>query len=81
MADSKKKKIMPKPPQRPNYPIWIIVTLLALILGVTYFNKSNSTIKIDQRRFDQMLSDGDVKEVVLIAQQNRAEITSADADD
>ncbi len=75
MADSKKKKIMPKPPQRPNYPIWIIVTLLALILGVTYFNKSNSTIKIDQRRFDQMLSDGDVKEVVLIAQQNRAEIT------
>ena len=66
---------MPKPPQRPNYPIWIIVTLLALILGVTYFNKSNSTVKIDQRRFDKMLSEGDVKEVILIAQQNRAEIT------
>ncbi|MEM9832942.1 MAG: ATP-dependent zinc metalloprotease FtsH [Bacteroidota bacterium] len=79
MADSKKKKMMPKPPQRPNYPIWIIVTLLALILGVTYFNKSNSTIKIDQRRFDQMLSDGDVKDVVLIAQQNRAEITLTQA--
>ncbi|MGB3585076.1 MAG: ATP-dependent zinc metalloprotease FtsH, partial [Tunicatimonas sp.] len=75
MADSKKKKMMPKPPQRPNYPIWIIVTLLALILGVTYFNKSNSTVKIDQRRFDKMLSEGDVKEVILIAQQNRAEIT------
>ncbi|WKN41933.1 ATP-dependent zinc metalloprotease FtsH [Tunicatimonas pelagia] len=75
MADSKKKKMMPKPPQRPNYPIWIIVTLLALILGVTYFNKSNSTIEITQRRFDKMLSEGDVKEVVLIDQQNVVEIT------
>ena len=75
MADSKKKKMMPKPPQRPNYQIWIIVTLLALILGVTYFNKSNSTIEITQRRFDRMLSEGDVREVVLIDKQNVVEIT------
>jgi cell division protease FtsH len=75
MADSKKKKMMPKPPQRPNYQIWIIVTLLALILGVTYFNKSNSTIDITQRRFDRMLSEGDVREVTLVSNQNLVEIT------
>ena len=66
---------MPKPPQRPNYQIWIIVTLLALILGVTYFNKSNSSIEITQRRFERMLSEGDVREVVLVSNQNLVEVT------
>ncbi|MEQ9439525.1 MAG: ATP-dependent zinc metalloprotease FtsH [Cyclobacteriaceae bacterium] len=75
MADTKKKKMMPKPPQRPNYQIWIIVTLLALILGVTYFNKSNSSIEITQRRFERMLSEGDVREVVLVSNQNLVEVT------
>ena len=71
---------MPKPPQRPNYQIWIIVTLLALILGVTYFNKSNSSIEITQRRFERMLSEGDVREVVLVSNQNLVEVTlSSDA--
>ena len=77
MADksSKNRKVAPKPPQRPNYQIWIIVTLLALVLGVTYFNKSNSTSPLTMQRFEQMLAEGDVAKVVLIRNQNAVEVT------
>ena len=66
---------MPKGPQKPNYKIWIIVSLIALIFGVTYFNKSTSTITISERRFEQMLLSSDVEEVVLITNQNIVEVT------
>lgn len=72
---SKNKKVAPKPPQRPNYQIWIIVTLLALVLGITYFNRSNSTEPLTMQRFQQMLSEGDVGKVVLIRNQNAVEVT------
>ena len=77
MADksNKNRKVAPKPPQRPNYQIWIIVTLLALVLGVTYFNKSNSTSPLTMQRFEQMLADGDVSKVILIRNQNAVEVT------
>ena len=71
----KKKNLLPKPPQKPNYQVWVIVTLLALIFGVTYFNKSTSTVDISYRRFEQMMQDGDVREIVLIRNQNFVEIT------
>jgi len=72
---NKNKKIMPKGPQKPNYQIWIIVSLIALIFGVTYFNKSTSTVTISERRFEQMLLSNDVEEVVLITNQNIVEVT------
>ena len=77
MADksTKNRKVTPKPPQRPNYQIWIIVTLLALVLGVTYFNKSNSTSPLTMQRFERMLAEGDVSKVILIRNQNAVEIT------
>lgn len=77
MADknSKNRKAVPKPPQRPNYQIWIIVTLLALVLGVTYFNKSNSTSSLTMQKFEQMLAEGDVSKVILIRNQNAVEVT------
>jgi AFG3 family protein len=71
----KKKKLMPKPPQKPNYQVWVIVTLLFVIFAVTVFNKSTSAISISQKRFEQMMLSGDVKEVVLITGQNVVEVT------
>ena len=81
MADknSKNKKAVSKPPQRPNYQIWIIVALLALVLGVTYFNRSNSTVPITMQKFERMVADGDVREVVLILHQNLVEVSLTDA--
>ncbi len=71
----KRKKLAPKPPQKPNYQIWVIISLVALIFGVTYFSKSTSAVQISQKRFEQMLSDGDVRQVTLVSNQNLVEVT------
>ncbi len=73
-----KKKINSKPPQRPNYQIWIILSLVLLIFAITYLNKNSSAVEIGQRRFEQMLSEGDVKDVVLVRNQNLVEVTLTD---
>ena len=74
MADNQKKKnIIPKNPQRQNYQVWIIVTLIALIFGITYLNK-NSAEKIFFSDFKKMMEQGDVKNVVLIKNQDKVEI-------
>ncbi len=73
--DKPRKNLLPKPPQRPNYQIWVILTLLAVILGITYFNNSSSSVTISQKRFEQMMLSNDVKEVVLVRNQNIVEVT------
>lgn len=73
--NSKRRKLLPKPPQKPNYQVWIIVTLLVLIFGITYFNKSTSTITISQKKFEDMMLRNDVAEVVLISNQEVVEVT------
>lgn len=73
--DKPRKNLLPKPPQRPNYQIWVILTLLAVILGVTYLNNSSSSVTVSQKRFEQMLLSNDVKEVTLVRNQNMVEIT------
>ncbi|MDQ3536169.1 MAG: ATP-dependent zinc metalloprotease FtsH, partial [Bacteroidota bacterium] len=72
---SKKKKIIPKPPQKPGYQIWIIVSLLILIVAVTFMNRGGSAITISQRQFEQMILNNDVKEVAYVSNQNIVEVT------
>jgi len=74
MAD-KKKKIAPKGSQKPNYQVWIIVTLLIVDFVVTYFNKSSSSITITPHRFEEMMLSNDILKVVLIRNQRYVEIT------
>jgi len=78
MADNKRpnnKNLLPKTPQRPNYQIWIILTLFILVVVITYFNKSNTMIDITKHRFEKMLMSGDVDKVVVITNQNEVEVT------
>ncbi len=63
---NKKKNLLPKGPQKPNYQVWIVVILIALIFGITYLNKSTSTLPITEKRFHEMMMHGDVDEVVLV---------------
>ncbi|WPP52551.1 ATP-dependent zinc metalloprotease FtsH [Catalinimonas niigatensis] len=74
----RKKKPISKPPQRPNYQIWIILSLVLLIFAITYLNKNSSAIEIGQRQFDKMLREGDVKDAVLVRNQNLVEVTLTD---
>ncbi len=69
---------LPKPPNRPNYQVWIILSLFILIFAITYFNKSHSTIDITKNRFEKMMRAGDVKKVVIVSNRNYAEVTLTD---
>ncbi|MTI22405.1 ATP-dependent metallopeptidase FtsH/Yme1/Tma family protein [Fulvivirga sp. RKSG066] len=70
----KKKNIMPNKPQRPNYQIWVIVVLIAVIFGITYMNQSNNLVPVTMSRFENMLYSNDVERVVLIRNQKYVEV-------
>ena len=76
MADipNKKKKFISKPPNKPNYQIWIIVVLSAVIFGVFFLNKSNAVKEIDLRDFEEMIVANDVEKVILIKDQDYVEV-------
>ncbi len=61
-------------PQKTNYQIWIIVTLVGLIFAVTYYNSSNSTIEIAPNRFDDMVESKDVEKITIIKNQDLVEV-------
>jgi cell division protease FtsH len=58
-----------------NYQVWLVVVLLILIVGLTYFNKNGGMIDITQKRFENMLLDGDVAEVTVITNKRLVEVT------
>ncbi|QNF32300.1 ATP-dependent zinc metalloprotease FtsH [Adhaeribacter swui] len=70
MADknsNKKKKInLPNNPPRPTMQMWVLAALVFLIFGIAYFNRSNSTIPINQQRFEEMMLSRDVKSLVMV---------------
>ncbi|QNL21339.1 ATP-dependent zinc metalloprotease FtsH [Hyphobacterium sp. CCMP332] len=79
MADQKKpnnKKLMPGGNgKQPNIQIYVIGALLLMVILVTYLSKAGSTITITEKRFHEMLVSNDVKEVVLIKNQDLVEVT------
>lgn len=76
MANSanNKKKYMPKGPKKPNYQIWVIIILSALIFGVLYFNNTSIVKDISMNRFEDMMLSNDVKKVVLVKNQDYVEV-------
>jgi len=83
MADKNKennKPLLPGKPPRGNYQIWIILATVAVIFAVMIFNSSNGPKKKKYDEFKEMVSNGDVKKVVLVQNQKIVEITlTADA--
>ena len=55
--------------------MYVIFGLLAIVLGITYFSNNNSAIEVSSRQFEDMMLSNDVKEVVLIKNQDYVEIT------
>jgi cell division protease FtsH len=70
--DTKKKPLIspiirrPTPTPNSNYQVWFVITLILVVVGLAYFNKSNTTIEITQQRFQKMLNAGDIKEVTIV---------------
>lgn len=72
---SKNKKFIPKPPQKPNFQLWLIITAVIVLIGVTWFNQNNAVIEITTKRFEDMMLSNDIEKVVVIYNQNYVEVT------
>lgn len=77
MPDKKKKMIPTKPP-KPNYQVWVIVILIATIFGVTYLQNYPSNEIVHMGKLKEMVKEGEIKEVLLIRNQNYVEATLTD---
>lgn len=66
--------MMGNKPPRPNYQMWVIIVLLLVFLGITFFNRGGGMVPITKSRFEKMVASGDVEEIVLIRNQNYVEI-------
>ncbi|WP_194774433.1 ATP-dependent zinc metalloprotease FtsH [Pararhodonellum marinum] len=76
MSDkNKSKKYIPKPPQKPNFQLWLIITAVVVLIGVTWFNQRTSVIDITQKRFEDIYLANDVSKVVVVYNQNFVEVT------
>jgi len=75
MSNNPNNKKIINPSPKNNYQVWIIATLVALIVGISYFTNNTETIKINQSRFEQMVMDNDVGEIVFIKNKEKVEIT------
>lgn len=71
----KKKNIIPNKPQKPNYQVWVIVVLIAVIFGIMIFNQSSTLHPIAMNQFEKMIMSNDVERVVLIRNQKYVEVT------
>lgn len=69
MANTPKKNnnpLLPKPSQKGNYQIWLLVVMVLVVVGLTMLNRTGALIDITQKRFEGMLKEGDVAEVVIV---------------
>ncbi len=76
MADipNKKKNFIPKTPQKPNYQVWIILSLVILFFSIFYFNQSTGIEEITERKFEEIAKKGHVKEIIIIKNQDMVEV-------
>ncbi len=75
MPDKERKdKMIPPRVPRPNYQIWIILGLVAVILGVSYFRTGELT-ELQSSKFEDMVQSRDIKKLVLIENEKEVEIT------
>jgi cell division protease FtsH len=76
MADPIKngKGTNPKLPKA-NYQLWIILVLIAFIIGLTYFNRAGDLKEIQYSDFEDMLTAHDVRKIAVIKNQELVEIS------
>ncbi len=80
MADIKKSKnFMPKTPDKPNFQLWLIITAVIVLVGITWFNQRNTVINITKSRFEDLYLASDVAKVMIIRNQNRIDVTLKEA--
>lgn len=62
----KKNNIIPNKPPRSGYQFWLITLLIVVVGAVIYFSRSNAAVETTRKKFENMLVEGDIREVFLI---------------
>lgn len=60
---------------RPNYQMWIILGLVAVILIISWVNRAGELVEIQQGRFENMVNQKSIKKLVLVENEKLIEIT------
>ncbi|WP_128547849.1 ATP-dependent zinc metalloprotease FtsH [Larkinella soli] len=66
MPEKNRNPLSPRTPRRPNFQGWIVALLIAAILGITFFNRSSAVRDTTIKRFEKMVKDREVAEVVIV---------------
>ncbi len=74
MADKERKPTPPKLPKT-NYQTWLILGLIAVILGISQVYKTGDLVEVLDSRFEEMVRSRDIKKLVLIKNEEMVEIT------
>ncbi|MGB3184195.1 MAG: ATP-dependent zinc metalloprotease FtsH [Cyclobacteriaceae bacterium] len=74
MSDKKKGNLMPKNPKRPSYPLWGLVILAFLVVGVYMVQGFRNPTDIPYSRFETMARNGEIERVNIITNQKFLEI-------
>ncbi|GMQ24944.1 ATP-dependent zinc metalloprotease FtsH [Algoriphagus sp. oki45] len=72
---NKNKNFVPKPPQKPNFQLYLIIAAVLVLLGLTWIQQRGVVIDITQKRFEDMYLAGDVSKVVIVRNMNRVDVT------
>ncbi|MFM8348077.1 MAG: ATP-dependent zinc metalloprotease FtsH, partial [Bacteroidota bacterium] len=75
MSEKQKKNKVAPNPQKNNYQMWIILGLVAIVFGVTFFKGSGDPIEVDKRKFEDMVQRRDVRSITVIKNMDLVEIT------
>jgi cell division protease FtsH len=73
MADKERDRGSKVP--RPNYQMWIILGLVAVILIISWVNRSSELVEIRNSRFEDMVNNKVIKKLVLVKNEEQVEIT------
>lgn len=66
MSENNNKNPLSRVPRKPNFQGWIVVLLIAAILGITLLSKTSSVRPTSPKQFERMVKNNDVKMVVIV---------------
>ena len=66
MSENNNKNPLSRVPRKPNFQGWIVVLLIAAILGITLLSKTSSVRPTSPKLFERMVKNNDVKMVVIV---------------
>jgi len=72
---NKEKKIIPPKVPKPNYQVWVILLLTAVVLGITFFKGTSGMKEIQLSSFESMIAGDDVKRVQVLKRDAEVYIT------